>query len=137
MNNCTFIGNITKDIDLRYAQEGKMAVAKFSVALNRDFKKNGENNADFINCIAFGKTAEFIDKFFSKGKKIAITSHVQTGSYKNKEGYMVYTTDFVVDKVEFVESKSAGNETRRESDTSTGFEFMEIDDGLEDTMPFA
>ena len=133
MNNCTFIGNITKDIELRYAQEGKMAIARFNVALNRDFKKNGESSADFINCIAFGKTAEFIDKYFSRGKKIGMIAHVQTGNYKNKEGNTVYTTDFVVDKVEFVESKSANTEVRRTDDNDG---FMNIPDGFEEELPF-
>ena len=133
MNNCTFIGNITKDIELTYAQDGKMAIAKFSVALNRDFKKNGENSADFINCVAFGKTAEFIDKHFSKGKKIGMIAHVQTGNYKNKEGNTVYTTDFVVDKVEFVESKSANTEVRRTDDNDG---FMNIPDGIDEELPF-
>ena len=110
-----------------------MAIAKFSVALNRDFKKNGENSADFINCVALGKTAEFIDKHFSKGKKIGMIAHVQTGNYKNKEGNTVYTTDFVVDKVEFVESKSANAEVRRTDDNDG---FMNIPDGIDEELPF-
>lgn len=133
MNNCTFIGNITKDIELTYAQDGKMAIAKFSVALNRDFKKNGESSADFINCVAFGKTAEFIDKYFSKGKKIGMIAHVQTGSYTNKEGNKVYTTDFLVDKVEFVETKSAGTDVSRNTDDNG---FMNIPDGIDEDLPF-
>lgn len=130
MNIFTGIGNITKDIAIT---QTTTTVARFSVALNRKYKKDGEPTADFINCVAFGKTAEFIGKYFSKGKKIAFTAHVQTGFYMNKDGAKVYTTDFVINDCEFVESKSQQSGPTQQP-ASNGF--MNIPDEISEELPF-
>jgi single-strand DNA-binding protein len=107
MNHCSFIGRLTKDLDLRYANSGA-AVLSFTLAVNRAFKKEGEDRqADFISCKAFGKTAEFMQKYFSKGSQLAIEGRIQTGSY-DKDGTKVYTTDVIVEKVHFAGGNGAG-----------------------------
>jgi len=104
------IGRLTKDIELKYTTgENSTAVARFTIAVDRKIKKDGEQNADFISCVAFGKTAEFIQKYFTKGSKIVVVGRITTGSYTNKDGQKVYTTDVTVEEVEFAESKSSGN----------------------------
>jgi single-strand DNA-binding protein len=108
MNSVSIVGRLTKDPDVRYT-DGGTSIARFTVAVDRRFKKEGEESADFIGCIAFGKTAEFIEKYFGKGKKIGLTGRIQTGSYTNKDGQKVYTTDVIAEAVEFVESKGAGD----------------------------
>lgn len=139
MNNFIGLGRISKDIEVRYSQgDTQMAIAKFSVALNRKFKKEGEPTADFINCVAFGKTAEFIEKYFSKGKLICFAAHVQCGSYTNKDNQKVYTTDFVVDEVEFSESKNNNIQAGVSPHGSAPVDsdgFMQIPDGCEE-LPF-
>lgn len=101
MNKVALVGRLTKDVEMR--NSGENALAKFSVAINRPFKdKNGEYTADFINCTAFGKTAEFVSNYFGKGDPIGVTGRIQTGKYTNKEGATVYTTDVVAESVEFV-----------------------------------
>ena len=107
MNKTVLIGRSTKDADVRYSQGDKpMTIARISLAVDRKFKQEGQPTADFINCIAFGKTAEVIEKYVTKGTKIAVVGHIQTGSYTNKDGQKVYTTDVVIDELEFCESKS-------------------------------
>lgn len=124
MNNCTFIGRLVRDIEI--TQGGGTDIAKFSIAVDRKFKK-GES--DFINIIAFGKTAENLQKFFSKGDLIALQTRVQTGNYTNKEGKKVYTIDFVVDGFEFIP-----NSKKKEENNSEGsLDFTPVDDG---DMPF-
>ena len=110
MNKVIIIGRFTRDPEIKYTTgENATATARFSLAVNRRFKnKEGNYDADFINCVAFGKTAEFIEKYFTKGMAIGITGRIQTGSYTNKEGQKVYTTDVVVEETEFVESKNKG-----------------------------
>lgn len=103
MNKVFLIGFLTRDVDSRAA--GETTVVKFGVAVNRKYKKDGQQDADFINCTAFGKTAEFISKYFSKGSKIVIEGRWQTGSYTNKEGQKVYTNDCIIESVDFGESK--------------------------------
>lgn len=105
MNNVSIIGRLTRDPEAK--NSGETAVARFTVAVDRRFTKEGQPDADFISCVAFGKTGEFVEKYFSKGKKIALVGRIQTGSYTNKDGQKVYTTDVVVENVEFVESASA------------------------------
>ena len=106
MNKAIGIGRLTKNPDVR--RSGDSVSARFTLALQRSYKDaNGQYGADFPNCVAFGKTAEHIEKYFTQGMKMAYEGHIQTGSYTNREGQKVYTTDIVVDKVEFVESKSA------------------------------
>lgn len=131
MNKCIMCGNITKNIELRFAAGSGNAVARFSVALQRMKKDDG---ADFINCVAFGKTAETINQYLGKGSKILFEGHVQTGSYDNKEGIKVYTTDFIVDRFEFVGGKAGETSTNKANSKSTFEEDMTVvDDG---DMPF-
>lgn len=111
MNHVVLIGRTTKDIELRYSQNGNMAIARFSLAVDRMSKDKG---TDFISCIAFGKTAELLEKYVPKGRKVAVQGHIQTGSYE-KDGHKVYTTDVIVDRMEFCESKQ-GNENKPDAD---------------------
>lgn len=134
MNSVQLIGRLTRDPDVRYADSGS-TIAKFTVAVDRRFKQEGGDTADFINCTAFGKTAEFIEKYFSKGKKIALNGRIQTGSYINKDNIKVYTTDVVVENVEFVESRS-GEQGGGSTNAPTG-DFMNVPDGItDDELPF-
>lgn len=108
MNRAVLTGRLTRDPNVRYsAGENPMCVARFTLAVNRRMKKEGEQNADFISCVAFGKTGEFVEKYFHKGMKADVTGRIQTGSYQNKDGQTVYTTEVVCDDVEFGESKSS------------------------------
>lgn len=111
MNSVILIGRTTKDIELRYSTSGT-AIARFKLAVDRASKERG---ADFIPCIAFGKTAELLEKYVPKGRKIAIVGHIQTDSYDAKDGHKVYTTDVIVDRMEFCESKQ-GNENKPDAD---------------------
>ena len=127
MNKVVLMGRLTKDPEVRYsAGENNTAVARFSVAINRR-----ANNAetDFINCVAFGKTAEVIEKYFNKGNRICVSGRIQTGSYTNKDGAKVYTTDVVVEELDFVETKGEGA-TSAPADTN-GFE------PINEALPFA
>lgn len=139
MNKTILMGRLTRDPEVRMS--GDTAVARFSLAVDRRFKKDGEQTADFINCVAFGKTGEFIEKYGRKGTKFVVEGRIQTGSYTNKDGQKVYTTDVVVEQVEFAESKASvdGNATGNtyNSDSSTDTGFMNIPDGVEDEgLPF-
>lgn len=101
MNSVVLIGRLTKDVDLRYSNN-QTAVGRFTLAVDRHDK---DKNCDFINCIVFGKSAENLEKYVKKGNKVAISGRIQTGSYTNKEGKQVYTTDIVAERVEFIENK--------------------------------
>lgn len=117
MNKTLLLGRLTRDAEVRYS--GDKAIAKGSIAVDRRFKKDGEQTADFINYVAFGKTAEFMEKYGKKGTKFAVEGRIQTGSYTNKEGQKVYTTDVVIEAIEFAESKG---ETKPEPQpTNDGF----------------
>ncbi len=109
MNKVILMGRLTRDPEIRYSQgEQSTAVARYTIAVDRRFRRDGdEQTADFINCVAFGRQGEFAEKYFRKGIKIAITGRIQSGSYTNKDGQRVYTTDVVVEEQEFAESKSA------------------------------
>ena len=137
MNKVIIIGRFTRDPEIKYSTgENATATARFSLAVNRRFKnKEGNYDADFINCVAFGKTAEFIEKYFTKGMAIGITGRIQTGSYTNKEGQKVYTTDVVVEETEFVESKNkdtSDNVPNNNANSNSDFEETVSDD----EMPF-
>lgn len=134
MNKTLLIGRTTKDPDIRYAQsEQPMTIARFNLAVDRRFKKDGEQSADFISCVAFGKTAEFIEKYVFKGTKIAVEGRIQTGSYTNNDGNKVYTTDVVVEQVEFAGAKTDSKSAAKESND----DFMNVADGLDDEgLPF-
>lgn len=148
MNRVILIGRLTRDPEVRYSDNGH-TISRFTVAVDRKFKKEGvEQTADFISTVAFGKTAEFIEKYFHKGSRIVIEGRLQTGSYENQEGQKTYTTDVIVDQVEFGESKASGAELggnngttgRKEPANATGPDkdgFMNIPDGVEDEgLPF-
>ena len=144
MNKVQLVGRMTRDPEIRYSQgENATATARFSVAVNRRFKNaEGNYDADFINCVAFGKAAEFVEKYFKKGMAIGLTGRIQTGSYTNKDGQKVYTTDVVVEETEFVESKGASNSdnsnaSRPAPSASSNDGFMNIPDGVDEELPFA
>ena len=110
MNQVVLMGRLTRDPEVRYSGgESSMAIARYTLAVDRRFKRDGEPTADFINCVSFGKTAEFAERYFRKGIKIAVNGRIQTGSYTNKEGVKVYTTEVVVENQEFCESKAASD----------------------------
>ena len=140
MNKVILMGRLTRDAEIRYSQgENSMAIARFSLAVDRRFRKDGEQSADYINCIAFGKTAEFFERFGRKGTKFVIEGRIQTGSYTNKDGQRVYTTDVVVENTEFAESKSnnqSGNSSQNTSVPSSDDGFMNIPDGIDEELPF-
>ena len=136
MNKVILIGRVVRDADIRYSQgSNTTCIARYTLAVDRKFKQEGQPNADFINCIAFGKLGEFAEKYLHKGVKIAVTGRIQTGSYKNKDGNTVYTTDVVVEEQEFCESKSQSN-SQPQSTPSNDNSWMNIPDGVEDSLPF-
>lgn len=155
MNKVILMGRLTRDPEVRYSQGGETssAYARYTLAVDRRFSRNngGDNQqtADFINCVAFGRSAEFAEKYFHKGIKIAITGRIQTGSYTNREGQKVYTTDVVVEDQEFAESKnasSAGNfgnfdgapaPSGRPEPSEAADGFMNIPDSIEEELPFS
>ena len=144
MNKVQLVGRLTRDPEIRYSQgENATATARFSVAVNRRFKNaEGNYDADFINCVAFGKSAEFVEKYFKKGMAIGLTGRIQTGSYTNKDGQKVYTTDVIVEETEFVESKGASsvdssNASRPAPNVANNSDFMSIPDGIDEELPFA
>lgn len=139
MNKVILMGRLTKDPEVRYSQgNNTMAVVRYTLAVERKFKRDGEPNADFINCIAFGKNGEFAEKYLHKGIKIAVVGRIQTGSYTNKDGVKVYTTDVVVEEHEFAESKNANQQNEqnnRPQPNNSDDGFMQIPDNMED-LPF-
>lgn len=142
MNKVILMGRLTKDPDVRYAGGDSSAVARFTLAVDRRFKKEGGDTADFISCVAFGKSGEFAEKYFKKGTKIVVEGRIQTGSYE-KDGQRIYTTDVVVEQQEFAESKasqseSAGNfEPQSAPSSAVGEGFMNIPDAVGEELPFA
>lgn len=137
MNKVILMGRLTRDPEVRYSQsDTSMAIARYSIAVDRR-QKQGEQTADFINCVAFGKAGEFVEKYFRKGMKIAVTGRIQTGSYTNKDGQKVYTTDVVVEEQEFAESKGNGGNTQQGAPSTAGDGFMNIPDGIDEEIPFA
>ena len=137
MNKVILMGRVVRDADVRYSNgaNGSTAVARYTLAVDRKFKQEGQPTADFINCIAFGKLGEFAEKYLHKGVKIAVTGRIQTGSYTNKDGQKVYTTDIVVEEQEFAESKNANQQAERPRPVTDADGFMNIPDGIED-LPF-
>lgn len=144
MNNVILIGRSVKDAEVRYSQtaNGSMAIARYTLAVDRKFKKDGQATADFISCVAMGKNGEFAEKYIRKGTKIAVTGHIQTGSYKNKDGNTIYTTDVMVDSHEFCESKGANNGAAQTTNTVPTVSdlpdmdsFLNVDDTFGD-LPF-
>jgi len=137
MNKVILMGRLTRDPEIRYsAGEKSTAVARYTLASNRVFKREGDPSADFISCVAFGKSAEFAEKYFRQGIKIIITGRIQTGSYTNKDGQKVYTTDVVIEEQEFAESKASASGTPTPN-KELGDGFMNIPDGIDDELPFS
>ena len=147
MNKVILMGRLTRDPEVRYSQgENAMAIARYTLAVDRRFQKNSEQGADFISCVAFGRSAEFAEKYLKQGIKICITGRIQTGSYTNKDGVKVYTTEVVVEDQEVAESKNAssaggsdfsgGNTSRPVPSAASGDGFMSIPEGIEDELPF-
>lgn len=146
MNKVILMGRLTRDPEVRYSQgEQATAIARYTVAVDRRFKRDGDaQTADFIGCVAFGRQGEFAEKYFRKGTKVVITGRIQTGSYTNKDGQKVYTTDVVVEEQEFAESKAASNENagfvpadnRPSPSAAAGDGFMNIPDGIDEELPF-
>ena len=138
MNKVILIGRLTRDPEVRYSQgETPMAIARYTLAIDRRFKREGEDQtADFISCVAFGRNGEFAEKYLKQGTKIAVTGRIQTGSYTNKDGNKVYTTDVVVEDHEFVESKNSANSGNTSSNTQQNSDFVNIPDNIEDDLPF-
>lgn len=143
MNKVILMGRLVSDPEVNYSKgENQTAIARYRLAVNRKFKKDGEQEADFINCVAFGKSGEFAEKYLSKGMKIAISGRIQTGSYENKEGQRVYTTDIIVEEHDFCESKNASGggtstQTQSESDEIAAmFDELENNATENDELPF-
>lgn len=135
MNKVILTGRLTRDPEVRYSQNDT-AVARYTLAVDR-MTKNAEQSADFIRCVCFGKTAEFAETYLRKGIKISVVGHIQTGSYTNRDGQTVYTTDVVVENQEFCESRNASSaapSTQQSSDSAD--RFMNIPDGIDDELPF-
>ena len=140
MNKVILMGRLTRDPEIKSSQgEKSTTIARYTLAVDRRFKRDNEQNADFIGCVAFGKSAEFAEKYFRQGIKVVITGRIQTGSYTNKDGQKVYTTDVVVEDQEFAESKATSQQNQRNNSTpatdSDGF--MNIPDGIDEEMPFS
>lgn len=157
MNKVILMGRLTRDPEVRYTQgENQMAIARYTLAVDRRFNRsngNDENTADFIPCVAFNKAGEFAEKYFRKGTKIAISGRIQTGSYTNKDGVKVYTTEVIVDDQEFAESKNSsgnsdggygnsnygnsyGGNSQSAAPMAAGDGFMNIPDGIDEELPF-
>lgn len=131
-NRWTGMGRLTRDPEVRYTdkQDGtQTCVARFSIAIDRDFKKDSQT--DYISCVSFGKQGEFVEKYLKKGVKVVASGRIQTGSYKNKDGQTIYTTDVVIDEIEFAESKNE----KKDEESATG-EYIDIPEGVEDSLPF-
>ena len=151
MNKVILMGRLTRDPEVRYsAGENSMAIARYTLAVDRRFKRDGEATADFISCVAFGRAAEFAERYFRQGIRIVVSGRIQTGSYTNRDGNKVYTTDVVVEEQEFAESKNnaAGNNNAQDN-TAAGQQsgnqgvsvdadgFMNIPDGIDEELPFS
>ena len=146
MNKVVLVGRLTRDPDIRYSQgEGASAVARYTLAIDRKFKRDNEPTADFIPCVVFGRSAEFVEKYFRQGMRVSISGRIQTGSYTNKEGVKVYTTEVIVEDQEFAESKAERDANRGSSQQAspspspngvTDDGFMDIPDGIDEELPF-
>ena len=147
MNKVILMGRLTRDPEVRYTTgENPLEIARYTLAVDRRFHKDGEATADFISCVVFGRAAEFAEKYFRQGLKITISGRIQTGSYTNREGQKVYTTEIVVEEQEFAESKSSGDngaayyqpkQTPPPAPADGADGFMNIPDGIEEELPFS
>lgn len=142
MNKVILMGRLTRDPEVRYSQgQNQTCIARYTLAVERRFKQEGQQSADFIGCVAFGKLGEFAEKYLKQGTKVAITGRIQTGSYTNRDGQKVYTTDIVVEEQEFAESKNAAGNRENAANTQQSQTdadgFMHIPEGIEEELPFA
>lgn len=139
MNKIILCGNLTRDPEIRYSQgENTLAIARFSLAVNRRFSKNQEQETDFFNCTAFGKQAEFIEKYFRKGSRMLLTGRMQNDNYTNKNGEKVYSVQIIAEEIEFAERKSTSSIPTEASAANAvaSEDFMSIPDGIADGLPF-
>lgn len=147
MNKVILMGRLTRDPEVRYSQgENALAIARYTLAVDRRFKREGEQTADFINCVVFGKSAEFTERYFRQGMRVTISGRIQTGSYTNRDGVKVYTTEVIVEEQEFAESKNASGgsggqsqpyrQTAPAPSADAGDGFMNIPDGIDEELPF-
>ena len=137
MNKVILMGRLVRDPEIRYTQgENSMAVARFTLAVDRRFKRDNQPTADFISCICFRKTAEFVEKYCKKGTMLAGDGSWQTGSYTNKDGNKGYTNDCLVDNCEFAESKATAEQNQKNDNKSGNDDFMNIPDGVDEELPF-
>lgn len=144
MNKWIGMGRLTRNPEVRYGGANNTAVARYTLAVDRRFKRENEPTADFINCLTFGKSAEFVEKYFRQGMRITVCGRIQTGSYTNKDGVKVYTTEVVVEEQEFAESKNASQQNQSgpvqsqsgPMPASSGDGFMNIPDGIDEKLPF-
>lgn len=149
MNKVILMGRLTRDPEVRYSQgASQTAIGRFSIAVDRRFKRDGDAQADFFNCTAFGKQAEFIEKYLKQGTKVVVTGRVQNDNYTNKNGEKVYSVQIMIEEIEFAESKNAAAQNnnfgggdfggqRPEPSQASGDGFINIDDGIEEELPFA
>ena len=145
MNKVILMGRLTRDPEVRYsAGENALAIARYTLAVDRRFRRDGEATADFISCVVFGRGAEFAEKYFHQGIRIVVSGRIQTGSYTNKDGQRVYTTDVIVEEQEFAESKSASASNAgaaaangNAAGSAIGDGFMNLPDGIDEELPFA
>ena len=142
MNKVILMGRLTRDPVVRYSQgnssQESTCVARYTLAVDRRGARDGQQAADFIQCVAFGRNGEFAEKYFKQGMKVAITGRIQTGSYTNRDGQRVYTTEVVIEEQEFAESKkAAGEQTGQAGYTDAGEGFMNIPDGIDEELPFS
>ena len=133
MNSVQLIGRLTRDPEVRYT-DGGVSIARFSLAVERRFKQENGADADFINIVSFGKTAEFIEKYFHKGMKVALNGRIQTGSYTDKDGKKVYTTDVIAENVEFCESKQSNAQEAKDSNVNN--DFLNVPEEINEDLPF-
>lgn len=146
MNKVILMGRLTRDPEVRYSTSGgsQLAIARYTLAVDRRFKRDGEQSADFIRCVSFGRSGEFAEKYFHQGTKVVVEGRIQTGSYQNKDGQTVYTTEVVVENQEFAESKAASDNNSyqappmaSEPTAPAGDGFMNIPDSVDDSgLPF-
>jgi len=147
MNKVVLVGRLTRDPEVRYSQgENATAIARYTVAVDRRFKRENEASADFVPCVVFGRSAEFAEKYFRQGMRVAISGRIQTGSYTNKEGAKVYTTEVVVEDQEFAQNRDENNASMAGFQPSApaasapsvdaGDGFMNIPDGIDEELPF-
>lgn len=139
MNKLILLGNLTRDPELRYSQgENPLAIARFSLAVNRRFARSGDEDTDFFNCTAFGKQAEFVENYFRKGSRMLLTGRVQNDNYTNNNGEKVYSVQVIAEEIEFAERKSTAeaNATPPDPNAADGDGFMNIPDGIDNGLPF-